>query len=88
MALFTSGLWLNAPSTRRTWTVLSHSPCSKYRLPFTVMAQITSGLWLNRRIYPENMEVRQYQLKIVTAALFKNTMVCVRPTKEMRCRQV
>ena len=52
------------------------------------MAQITSGLWLNRRIYPENMEVRQYQLKIVTAALFKNTMVCVRPTKEMRCRQV
>ena len=28
-------------------------------------------------IYPKNMEVRQYQLKIVTAALFKNTFCCL-----------
>lgn len=28
-------------------------------------------------IYPQNMEVRRYQLKIVNAALFKNTFCCL-----------
>ena len=76
MSLFSSGFSM-VPALWQSPHIVSVQPVPPDGVNYNI-----DGMSLDQKacmdwIYPKNMEVRQYQVKFVTDALYANTLVCL-----------